>query len=284
MNNPMKISNYKFVTNLLLQIAVLAALIEFLVISANLCFTLDTGNPVSWRAINLIRLNETITFYLVLIWAFVSWIVFSNYLLWSLAIKQPTKNTILLLKEKFPDYLRTTAGPILEIVWTIIPTVILIGIIVPSLDQLYSAETSYNQTTAVHVTGHQWYWDLRYPRQILKNWDLLHLFTTQTVEQIFQAAKPDNTDTNNWRANKMVENLFVVPIDEPIKFYITSADVIHSYSLTDAGIKMDAVPARLNATETWFIRPGLVHGYCSELCGIGHGFMPSVLLAFDKDV
>lgn len=151
---------------------------------------------------------------------------------------------------------------LVEVVWTAIPVLILIVIAIPSFRLLYKEDvTPANVDLTVKVTGHQWYWSYAYPDHEGIEFQGLML----TKEEADAADKPYllATDTQ-----------VVVPVNKVVRLQITAADVIHSWAIPALGVKMDAVPGRLN--EAWFKaeREGTYYGQCSEICGIKHAFMP----------
>jgi cytochrome c oxidase subunit II len=151
---------------------------------------------------------------------------------------------------------------LVEVIWTAVPVLILIVIAIPSFRILYKEDvTPPNVDLTVKVTGHQWYWSYEYPDQEGISFDSLML----TKEEATAASKPYllATDTQ-----------VVVPVNKVVRLQITAADVIHSWAMPAMGVKMDAVPGRLN--EAWFKaeREGTFYGQCSEICGIKHAFMP----------
>ncbi len=161
-----------------------------------------------------------------------------------------------------PTPAKFTHNVLVEVVWTAIPVLILIVIAIPSFRLLYKEDvTPANVDLTVKVTGHQWYWSYEYPDQEGIAFQSLML----TKEEAEAAGKPYllATDTQ-----------VVVPVNKVVRLQITAADVIHSWALPALGVKMDAVPGRLN--EAWFKaeREGTFYGQCSEICGIKHAFMP----------
>jgi cytochrome c oxidase subunit 2 len=161
-----------------------------------------------------------------------------------------------------PTPAKFTHNVLVEVIWTAIPVLILIVIAIPSFRLLYKEDvTPANVDLTVKVTGHQWYWSYEYPDQEGIAFQSLML----TKEEAEAAGKPYllATDTQ-----------VVVPVNKVVRLQITAADVIHSWALPALGVKMDAVPGRLN--EAWFKaeREGTVYGQCSEICGIKHAFMP----------
>lgn len=151
---------------------------------------------------------------------------------------------------------------LIEIVWTIVPIVILGLIVVPSFRLLYAGEViPPNVDLTVKAIGHQWYWSYEYPDHGGFTFDALML----SDDDAKKAGEPRLLG---------VDNRVVVPVGKTVRVIVTSADVIHSWTIPAFGSKIDAVPGKLN--ETWFRaeREGVFYGQCSELCGSRHAFMP----------
>jgi len=159
-----------------------------------------------------------------------------------------------------PTPSRTTHSTPLEVAWTLVPIIILGTIAVPSIRLLYQQQTIPPADLTVKATGKQWYWTYSYPDNGGFEFDSLLLQDSDR--------KPDQPRL------LAVDNAMVVPVDKIVRVQTTGADVIHSFAVPSFGIKVDAVPGRLN--ETWFkaIREGVYYGQCSELCGRDHAFMP----------
>ncbi len=161
---------------------------------------------------------------------------------------------------------RFSHNTMVEIIWTVIPIIILVGIAIPSLRlhyQYYNNETKINNPDlTIKVVGHQWYWSYEYPDQGIA-------FDSNIM--------PDKDLKQGEPRLLMVDNPLVVPVNKIVRVQMTGADVIHSWALPSFGVKKDAVPGRLN--ETWFLaeKEGIYFGQCSELCGKGHGFMPIMI-------
>nr|UYB78225.1 cytochrome c oxidase subunit II [Alectorobius capensis] len=150
-------------------------------------------------------------------------------------------------------------GQEIEILWTIIPAIILIYIALPSLRLLYLMEESFSPSMSLKVIGHQWYWSYEYS-------DFNIEFDSFMVPN-------DLLNKNSFRLLD-VDNRLVVPFNSSLRLLITSNDVIHSWTIPSLGVKVDAVPGRLNQISTQVNRPGLFFGQCSEICGANHSFMP----------
>nr|YP_010350321.1 cytochrome c oxidase subunit II [Ixodes barkeri]UOK09750.1 cytochrome c oxidase subunit 2 [Ixodes barkeri]UOL50393.1 cytochrome c oxidase subunit 2 [Ixodes barkeri] len=150
-------------------------------------------------------------------------------------------------------------GQEIETIWTVIPAITLIFIAFPSLRLLYLLDESFSSSITIKVIGHQWYWSYEYSDFNI-DFDSFMIPTS-------------DLNKNNFRLLE-VDNRIVIPFNMNIKFMITSADVIHSWTIPSQGIKMDAVPGRLNQFSSLSNRPGLYFGQCSEICGANHSFMP----------
>ncbi|CCE02724.1 cytochrome c oxidase subunit II [Bradyrhizobium sp. STM 3809] len=150
---------------------------------------------------------------------------------------------------------RTTHNTMLEVAWTLIPVLILVTIAVPSFRLLFLELDVPNADLTIKATGKQWYWSYAYPDNGKFEFDSL----------LAQDKKPRLL---------AVDNEMVVPVNKVIRVQTTGADVIHSFAVPSFGIKIDAIPGRLN--ETWFkaTKVGMYYGQCSELCGKDHAYMP----------
>jgi cytochrome c oxidase subunit II len=159
-----------------------------------------------------------------------------------------------------PTPTRTTHNTVLEVLWTLIPVCILLVIAVPSFRLLFFQLNTPPADLTVKATGKQWFWSYSYPDNGNFEFDSLML---QDKER-----KPDQPRLLS------VDNQLVVPVNKIVRVLVTGADVIHSFAVPSFGIKIDAVPGRIN--ETWFKaeREGVYYGQCSELCGKNHAFMP----------
>jgi cytochrome c oxidase subunit 2 len=150
---------------------------------------------------------------------------------------------------------RTTHNTLIEVVWTLVPVLILVGIAVPSFRLLFLELDVPKADLTVKATGKQWYWSYAYPDNGKFEFDSL----------MAQDKQPRLLG---------VDNELVVPVNKVIRVQVTGADVIHAFALPAFGVKIDAIPGRLN--ETWFkaTKTGMFYGQCSELCGKDHAFMP----------
>jgi cytochrome c oxidase subunit II len=166
-----------------------------------------------------------------------------------------------------PTPSRTTHNTYLEIAWTLIPILILVGIATHSFKSLFYQLNTPKADLTVKATGKQWFWTYTYPDQKLE-YDSIMLTDKERKERL---AKDPNADVPRLLS---VDNELVVPVNKTVVVQVTGADVIHAWAVPSFGVKIDAIPGRLN--ETWFKaeREGIYHGQCSELCGKDHAFMP----------
>jgi len=159
-----------------------------------------------------------------------------------------------------PTPSRTTHRTSLEVAWTVIPIAILVFIAVPSFRLLFLEQNIPAADITVKVTGKQWYWSYGYPDQGKIEFDSLMI-----QDKDLKADQPRLLS---------VDNDLVVPVNKVVRVQVTGSDVIHSFAVPSFGIKIDAIPGRLN--ETWFkaTKEGIYYGQCSELCGKNHAYMP----------
>nr|YP_010990606.1 cytochrome c oxidase subunit II [Suva longipenna]WOW98933.1 cytochrome c oxidase subunit II [Suva longipenna] len=145
----------------------------------------------------------------------------------------------------------------IEILWTILPSMILLTIAIPSLKIIYIMEEIYNPTITIKTMGHQWYWTYEY----------------SDSKQIEMESYMEKKESESFRLLD-VDNHTILPMLTKIRMIISSTDVLHSWTVPTIGVKMDAVPGRLNQTMISIDKPGLFYGQCSEICGTNHSFMP----------
>nr|QJD22099.1 cytochrome c oxidase subunit II [Amblyomma testudinarium] len=172
--------------------------------------------------------------------------VITMYMIWNILSNNLTSKTMM-------------EGQEIEIIWTLIPMITLIFIAIPSLHLLYLTDEIFHSLTSIKIIGHQWYWSYEYS-DFNKEFDSFLIPENEMKSQSFRLLETDNN--------------MLIPFNTMIKFLITSADVIHSWTIPSLGMKMDAIPGRLNQTFTISNRPGLFFGQCSEICGANHSFMP----------
>jgi len=163
----------------------------------------------------------------------------------------------------------TTHNTFIEIIWTVVPVLILVAVAVPSFRLLFYELKVPAADLTVKVTGKQWFWSYSYPDSKFE----------------FDSLMVQDKDIKSGQLRLLsVDNEMVVPVNKVVHVLVTGADVIHSFSVPSFGIKIDAIPGRLN--ETWFKaeREGMYYGQCSQLCGRDHAFMPiAVRVVSEKD-
>ncbi|MHA1523892.1 MAG: cytochrome c oxidase subunit II [Alphaproteobacteria bacterium] len=162
-----------------------------------------------------------------------------------------------------PTPSRTTHNTFLEIIWTVVPVLILVAIAVPSFRLLYFQRTIPDADITLKVIGNQWYWTYEYP-----DYDDLTFDAVMLEDDELQPGQLRLLD---------VDNQVVVPVGKTVKLLLTATDVIHAWAIPALGVKIDTIPGRLN--EAWFKaeKIGIYYGQCSELCGVRHAFMPIAL-------
>nr|WIM35477.1 cytochrome c oxidase subunit II [Rhinochimaera atlantica] len=151
----------------------------------------------------------------------------------------------------------------IEIIWTILPAIILVSIALPSLRILYLMDEVINPHLTIKAVGHQWYWSYEYTDYEDLEFDSYMVQTQDLTPGQFRLLETDHR--------------MVIPMESPIRILVSADDVLHSWSVPALGVKMDAVPGRLNQTAFLVTRPGVFYGQCSEICGANHSFMPIVV-------
>lgn len=161
-----------------------------------------------------------------------------------------------------PTPSKTTHNTLLEIAWTTLPVIILVVIAVPSFKLIYYYDRVPDAEMTIKATGNQWYWNYEYPDHGGFDFDSIMLEDDQ------------RTDPENQPRLLAVDTPIVIPVDTTVRILTTATDVIHAFALPSAGVKIDAVPGRINETWMRIEETGTYYGQCSELCGQRHGFMP----------
>ncbi len=172
-------------------------------------------------------------------------------------------------EERNPVPSRRSHHTVLEVIWTAVPVLILVIIAVPSFKLLYYTDVVPETEFRIKAIGNQWYWTYEYPDQGNFTFDAF-----MKADEELEEGEPRLLAT---------DNQVVVPVDTKIRLQVTASDVIHSWAVPAFGIKIDAVPGRLN--EVWFEaeETGVFYGQCSELCGRLHGFMPIAVRVVTKE-
>ena len=177
---------------------------------------------------------------------------------------------------------KTSHHTVLEVVWTLVPVLILIGIAVPSIDLIAKQyKPAPKGALTIKVTGNQWFWTYGYPDngdfEVVSN--MLNLPGQPTINN---GVREVGSKPWDGPSHLEVDNRMVVPVGEPIRLQITAADVIHSFAVPSLWFKLDAVPGRINEKVLLVEKPGVYYGQCSELCGAKHGYMPIAVEALPR--
>ncbi len=202
---------------------------------------------------------------------------FNNLLLWIIsAIVVFVLGLLLYVMWRFsekrnPTPSKTTHNTLIEVVWTVVPVIILVIIAVPSFRLLYL--TDRNPDGEIEMTikaiGHQWYWSYEYPDHGNFTFDA-YMVADEDLEE-------------GQKRLLSTDNAVVLPVDTNIRILVTASTVIHNFAMPSMGLKMDGVPGRINETWVRITREGTFYGQCSELCGTGHAFMPIMIEAVSKE-
>jgi len=195
------------------------------------------------------QLHDDIFMYLIILLTLVSWMLTASLIRF--------KNNK--LSAKFMSH-----GTTLELIWTITPAAVLLAIAFPSFRLLYLMDEVIDPTITIKVIGHQWYWSTEYSDY------------GDTISFDSYMKPTEELEKGELRLLE-VDNRIIVPVDTHVRLIVSSGDVIHSFAVPSLGVKMDALPGRLNQTSFIALREGVYYGQCSELCGIWHGYMPIVI-------
>lgn len=187
---------------------------------------------------------------------------------------------------------RLTHAATLEIIWTIVPALILIVIAIPSFSLLYSIDEIIDPLYTIKVIGHQWYWTYEFldPEVITT----LYKEDLAAHNIIFEAKGSSSIDSYRLSDDELlagegltayrlltVDNHIFIPTESHVRARVTSADVLHSWAIPALGVKIDACPGRLNQTSIFIKREGIYYGQCSEICGVNHAFRPIGIVSLD---
>ncbi len=188
-----------------------------------------------------------------------------------------------------PTPSKTSHNSLIEVIWTLGPVVILVALSLPSFKLLtaqYTPPTAPDIT--IKATGYQWYWGYEYQTGDEISYESVLIGRDDGTEEskaeaVSEREEYGKTDLAKYPRLLAVDNELVVPVNKHIRVLVTASDVLHNFAMPAFGLKMDAVPGRLN--ETWFIaeKEGLYYGQCSELCGKDHAFMPIAIRVVSED-
>lgn len=210
----------------------------------------DPATPI---IVGIIQFHNYLIFILIFIGTLVFWLL--------------CRTLILFISNK--EIIEFTHSTVLEITWTILPTILLLFIASPSFALLYSMDEIVKANVTLRVIGHQWYWAYEYASPIRKSIGKGVRFDSYIVSE----------DDLTFGALRLLEVDYRVklPIKQHIRLLVTSSDVLHSWAVPSLGIKIDACPGRLNQVSLYLLREGVFYGQCSEICGVNHGFIPIVV-------
>jgi len=211
-------------------------------------------DPATPSVEGMIFFHNYLMIFLIIIGFFVCWMLYKVVVLFN--------NLIISNSQKF------THSSLLEIIWTILPALVLLLIAIPSFTLLYSLDELIDPTLTLKIIGHQWYWSYEYGNT-LDNYNYTAGFDSYMLSL-------DDLTFGSFRLLE-VDNRVVLPVNTHIRLLVTSADVLHSWAVPSFGIKVDACPGRLAEASLFLKREGIYYGQCSEICGVNHGFMPIVV-------
>ena len=222
-------------------------------------------DPASPIMEGIIEFYNNIFFFLTVIAIMVSWLLFRCISLYSDDYTDPNRKVAMF----------THSTP-LEVVWTVVPVIVLLVIAVPSFALLYSMDEMIDPALTLKIVGHQWYWSYEFSDYAtFENGESLN-FDSYMIQE-------DDLTLGNLRVLE-VDNRVILPINTHIRLLVTAADVLHSWTIPSFGVKVDACPGRLNQASLFIKRTGTFYGQCSEICAVNHGFMPIVVKGVDLDV
>ncbi len=172
-------------------------------------------------------------------------------------------------EKRNPTPSKTSHNTVIEVLWTVVPVLVLVLIALKSFPLLYFSDRAAEPEMTIKAIGHQWYWSYEYPDNGNFTFDANMI--------------PDSELAAGQLRQLETDNRVVVPVDTNVRLLTTGADVIHSWAMPSFGVKLDSVPGKTN--ETWFrvTREGVFYGQCSELCGVNHSAMPIVVEAVSKE-
>ena len=200
---------------------------------------------------------------------------FHNLLLWlitaiSLFVLALLVIVVVRFNEKAnPTPSKTTHNTMIEVIWTAVPVIILVWLFIPSYNLMVTNDRVEDADMTVKVIGHQWYWSYEYPDHGNFTFDANMTFAEDLEDKSLRMMETDNH--------------VVLPVGKKVRLLFTADDVLHSWGIPALGIKLDAVPGRLNETWVEITKPGMYYGFCSELCGVNHSYMPVAIEAVSEE-
>ena len=233
---------------------------SFVFLDAPLPWQIGFQDPATPIAQGIQDLHHDICFFMVVILTFVIWMLCRT--LWHFHwTKNPVPSKII-------------HGTVIEVAWTVTPSLILMVIAVPSFALLYSMDEIVDPSITLKAIGHQWYW----------TYELSDYSTSDEASIVFDSYMIPEDDLTLGQLRLLeVDNRVVLPVQTHVRVIVTAADVLHSWAVPSLGVKCDAVPGRLNKTSFFLQREGVFYGQCSEICGANHGFMPIVVEGVSLD-
>jgi cytochrome c oxidase subunit 2 len=185
-------------------------------------------------------------------------------------------------RRRNPVSSKTSHNTLIEVIWTLVPVLILVGIAIPSIDLLAKQyKPAPAKALTIKATGNQWYWSYTYPDNggFEVTSYMLNLPNTPTINSGVRIVGSKPWDGPS---HLEVDNRLVVPVGEKIRLQVTASDVIHAFAIPSLWFKIDAVPGRINERVIQIREPGVYYGQCSELCGARHGYMPIAIEALPR--
>jgi cytochrome c oxidase subunit 2 len=172
-------------------------------------------------------------------------------------------------EKRNPTPSKTTHNTLIEVIWTVVPVIILVIIAVPSFKLIYYADQIEDADMTLKAIGRQWYWSYEYPDHGNFTFDAY-----MVADDELEDGQPRLLQT---------DTAVVLPVDTRIRLLLTASDVIHAFAMPSMGLKLDAVPGRVNETWLQINEEGTYYGQCSEICGTGHAYMPIMIKAVSKE-
>jgi cytochrome c oxidase subunit 2 len=228
---------------------------QFIFCDAPEAWQMHIQDPATPTVEGMIFFHDYLMLFLLIIGVFVCWML---YIVITLFNEESNK-----IVQKF------THSSLLEIIWTIIPAIVLLLIAIPSFTLLYSLDELIDPLVTLKIVGHQWYWSYEYS-------DYATLEGGESLNFDSYMLNINDLTYGSFRLLE-VDNRVILPVNTHIRLLVTAADVLHSWAVPSFGIKVDACPGRLSQASLFLKREGVYYGQCSEICGINHGFMPIVV-------
>lgn len=227
-------------------------------------------DPATTLMEGIVDLHNEVFFYLIIVVVLVSWMLVQITREYGLQVQlgRASVERTLVSRRNALSTQGIIHGKVIEIVWTILPSLVLVAIAIPTFALMYTMDELVEPALTLKVTGFQWYWNYEYS-------DL---------------GMPIAFDSNMVPAEELREGglrlletdiPLRLPIETHVRVLVTAADVLHCWAVPSLGVKIDAVPGRLNQVPVFIKRPGVFYGQCSEICGVQHGFMPITVEAVE---